>query len=126
MEDSMSPRTLQKLVLLGLAVAIIPACGSTKSDAPAVVTFSPTGNGAPRCPIIYVQFNKPLKPATVTTANVFLDSPLVNEIITVTYNDTLNEIRIVPTTDLAPDTLFQITIMPNIESADGHFSEGEL
>jgi hypothetical protein len=121
----MSLRIVRTLVLLALASAVIPACGK-KDESPFVVTFSPMGNGAPRCPIIYVQFNKPLKPATVTTANVFLDSPLVNEIITVTYNDALNEIRIVPTTDLAADTDFQITIMPDIESADGHFSSGEL
>ena len=123
----MSLRAMKRIVLLAIVAAIIPACkGSAADKAPTVVKFSPNTNGAPRCPIIYVQFNRPLNPATVTTANVFLDSLLVNETITVSYNDALKEIRIVPTTDLAASTDFQITIMPGIESADGFASPGEL
>jgi len=122
----MSLRALRTALLLAVTAVLIPACGKSGQDGLMVVRFSPNSNGVERCPIIYVQFNKPLKSATVTTANVFLDSPLVNETITVTYNDALNEIRIVPSTDLAASTDFQITIMPGIQAAAGDFSPGEF
>jgi Big-like domain-containing protein/fibronectin type III domain protein len=128
MEDRMSLRNLRKAVLFALAAAVVPACGGKEDKSPVVVRMSPDffTTGVARCPIIYVQFNKSLDPATVTPSTVFLDSPIVNEGITVTYNDALKEIRIVPTTDLAADTDHQVWITTLVESADGHASRGEL
>ena len=122
----MSLRIVRTVVLLALAATIIPACGKAADPGLLVERFSPNTNGAPRCPIIYVQFNKKLKASTVDPTNLSLDSMLVNETITATYNDALNEIRIVPTTDLAPDTDFQITIGTGIQSSTGEASPGEF
>ena len=125
----MSIRTLKKILMLAIASAVIPACGSSeKNAAPFVIFASPNffATGVPRCPVIYLRFDRALDPSTVNPSTIFLDSPTVNEVISVSYNAALFEVRIVPNTDLEANKQHQIMITPAVKSATGIPSPGDL
>ena len=61
-----------RVLVLAAAIFCVPACGgSDDDDESLVVTFTSPSNGTgsvPRQPVIYVRFNMPLKPASVSQA----------------------------------------------------------
>jgi hypothetical protein len=124
------PTRLLRLLTLLAAVAFVPACGSSDDDEPLAITFaSPSGIlDAPRQPVIYVRFNRPLDPATVVDqGTVFLiHSSNASIAIAVDYDDCMNEIRIVPDSALLKSNQYQATFTSGITDADGMAFSGGL
>jgi hypothetical protein len=126
----MTTRVWRILALL-VAVAGVPACGSNgDDDEPLSITFAtPSGIlDAPRQPVIYVRFNRPLDPATVVDqGTVFLiHSSNASIAIGVDYDDCLNEIRIVPDSALVKNNVYQATFTSGITDTDGMAFAGGL
>jgi hypothetical protein len=112
-----------RLLVLAAAAALVPACSdSGDDDAPLTVTFlSPTGGqtGVCRLPAIYIRFDRPLKPATVTSSNFGLTNSGGIVSAPVTYHPYLNEVRMVPAAALDASRVYQVTLTVDIEAADG-------
>lgn len=112
-----------RVLVLAAAIFCVPACGGSDDDDEAlVVTFTSPINGTgsvPRQPVIYVRFNKPLKPASVILTNfVLLDS--LSAIIprSVSYAPCLNEVRVVPNAALTKSAVYQLSLTNLIEATD--------
>ena len=112
-----------RALVLAAAVFCVPACGNDDSDEALVVSLTSPANldgNVPRQPVIYVRFNKALKPATVTEANfVLLNSMSAAIPRDVSYSSCLNEVRIVPDAALAKSGTYQVSLTNLIEDTDG-------
>lgn len=71
----------------------------------------------PRDSDITIRFSANLDPATVTTGNVTLETPLANQPVTLVTAD--NQITIRPAGKLLPLTRYTITITPAVQGATG-------
>lgn len=114
-----------------VAVAcLVPACGDGGdggNDALAVSFLSPANNsgGVPRQPVVYIRFNRPLDPATVTQGNVvLLDAMSANLPRAVSYAGALNEIRVVPTSALSKSAVYQVSLTNGLKDAEGNAYPG--
>ncbi|HEX7897620.1 MAG TPA: Ig-like domain-containing protein [Planctomycetota bacterium] len=112
-----------RVLVLAAAIFCVPACGGSDDDEESlVVTFTSPANldgGVPRQPVIYVRFNKPLKPGSVTEANFVLLNSLSAAIPRdVSYSGCLNEVRIVPDAALTKSAVYQVSLTSLIEATD--------
>ncbi len=115
-------RFLGRGLALAAAVFLVPACKDSSDDPlPLHVTFiSPVGGATavPRQPVVYVRFDRPLKPATVNSSTVGLTTAGGTVNAPVSYHAYLNEVRLVPSASLAAGTVHQVTLSNGIHGAD--------
>lgn len=112
-----------RLLALAATAALVPACGDSEDEGDflAVVFASPMGGqtGVCRWPVIYIRFNRPLNPATVTSSNFGLTNSGGIVSAPVSYHPYLNEVRMVPSAALDASRLHQVTLTVDIQAADG-------
>lgn len=121
----MSSRFLGRLALLVLAAAVIPACGSKKKAAPNVIEVSPSigATSVPHFPLIILQFDADMDPATITSANVRLIKNLDGSPFgpgwTVVYKPALRQAWITPGGFLLENTVYDVTCTSGVTNTDG-------
>src|ERR1700682_5005414 len=88
-----------------------------------MVTSTNPANGATAVPInrkITATFNKPMDPATITTATFMVRCSTMNVTGTVTYNAASNVATFAPESDLTSDVLFTATITTGAKDLAGN------
>jgi hypothetical protein len=114
-----------RAALLLVAALLVPACGKTKKQPPAVLAVLPApgaSSGIGLMPNILVQFDQAMDAATVvdTTNWAFSKSGAVSGLaITVEYLPVLWQARIIPQQLLLNSSTYGVVIGSGIKSADG-------
>jgi hypothetical protein len=95
---------------------------SVTGASPTVTSMSPSGGatGVSRSTDVRATFSQRLDPASVTTATVTLSPPSGGPVAaTVSYDDATRTVRLVPSSNLAADTVYTARITTDVRSNDG-------
>jgi methionine-rich copper-binding protein CopC len=90
---------------------------------PIVNAYHPGNNqtGVPVNPVVFIQYNEALDTSTLTSDNIKLqnaDDGFSDVATTVTFDDTLNLLKVVPDNDLIADTRYYLWLSGDIEDTD--------
>ncbi len=120
---------LRKSLVVSILAGLGPACGSPSDSnlPPIVIATSPTAVGGvvagsvPRWRIFYIKFDRALDPATVDKTTIYITPDAVFGPVdaTVTYNDVVHEVRLVTTTPLTGNTVYDLLVTTAVKSSKG-------
>lgn len=124
-------RTLIKLLTAALAAVVVPACGTgdAKKNPPVLVNALPAFDaaGVAHFPLLLLEFDRALDPATVTTTNIelFLTDPGTG-VHTVPFAGTVLhhipgtfQVVVENSTVFAADTEYAVVVFPGLLSSEG-------